>query len=386
MVLVGGCFWSRWPLLAIGRVGLGECSCDMPHAQLRHAGIFWLSSRANVSLVTAQTFDLILNLCVILRTAMIQQLEAHKIAEFGWRGFDDRGSVSANQLGGKARCLSQPARDRPIGSGTSRSYARQTGAREEGRVTVAWRILRADAGRATNGAGTPTNYQALSKDGHKHQQETFDVVRRWPRAYRRQARRAVLLLSSSINKLRVCRVGAVYGNGHIAATVTVRRRRPLARGVSCCRPIASDAVAATARRGPGSRCSAAIGLCPIDFQRPKGGGGRIRQRRGEQAMLHAHHVTMTTRPHGRRRHTQAGVPARWVWPRKDRQGSGVFYFRQRLLWGDQASQGQQRARLCDRHLQRPPGGDYAHANRGPLAPMKPPAPSAWTTRAPCNRA
>lgn len=119
MVLVGGCFWSRWPLLAIGRVGLGECSCDMPHAQLRHAGIFWLSSRANVSLVTAQTFDLILNLCVILRTAMIQQLEAHKIAEFGWRGFDDRGSVSANQLGGKARCLSQPARDRPIGSGTS---------------------------------------------------------------------------------------------------------------------------------------------------------------------------------------------------------------------------------------------------------------------------
>lgn len=99
MVLVGGCFWSRWPLLAIGRVGLGECSCDMPHAQLRHAGIFWLSSRANVSLVTAQTFDLILNLCVILRTAMIQQLEAHKIAEFGWRGFDDRGSVSANQLG-----------------------------------------------------------------------------------------------------------------------------------------------------------------------------------------------------------------------------------------------------------------------------------------------
>ena len=84
-------------------------------------------------LVTAQTFDLILNLCVILRTAMIQQLEVHKIAQSGWRGLDGGGSVAANQLGGRGLWLEsaftrQAYRKRHL----TRSHARQTGAREEG--------------------------------------------------------------------------------------------------------------------------------------------------------------------------------------------------------------------------------------------------------------
>lgn len=96
-------------------------SCFSQPTPCRH---FWLSSRANVSLVTAQTFDLIRE--SVCDSANGNDPAARKIGGFGVEGFRRPGAGATL----RSSCLSQPIARQAYRKAHA---ARQTGGREGGR-------------------------------------------------------------------------------------------------------------------------------------------------------------------------------------------------------------------------------------------------------------